>query len=83
MENLKIRKFQQEIINFVNQSDLPIEVKRLCLNEITAQVNAAAEQQVYAENSKEMEKSEKAEVAQSNASESADMETNKENAHGN
>lgn len=83
MENLKIRQFQQAIINFINQSDLPIEVKRLCLNDITAQVNAAAEQQVYAENSKEMENSEKAEVAQSNAAESSDMATNKENTYGN
>lgn len=83
MKNLKIRQFQQAIINFVNQSDLPIEVKRLCLNDISAQVNAAAEQQVYAENEEERKNTEKAEVAQSNASKSVDEATNKENTNGN
>lgn len=38
MSNLEIREFSQAIINFVNQSTLPIEVKRLALKDIMAQV---------------------------------------------
>ena len=42
MENLKIREFSQAIINFVNDSPLPIEVKRLTLVEILHQIDSAA-----------------------------------------
>lgn len=42
MENLKIREFSQAIINFVNDSPLPIEVKRLTLVEIVHQIDSAA-----------------------------------------
>lgn len=38
MSNLEIREFSQAIINFVNQSTLPMEVKRLALKDIMAQV---------------------------------------------
>lgn len=38
MSNLEIREFSQAIINFVNQSTLPIEVKRLSLKDIMAQI---------------------------------------------
>ena len=38
MGNLEIREFSQAIINFVNQSTLPLEVKRLALKDIMAQV---------------------------------------------
>ena len=38
MGNLEIREFSQAIINFVNQSTLPMEVKRLALKDIMAQV---------------------------------------------
>ena len=38
MKNLEIREFSQAIINFVNQSTLPMEVKRLVLKDIMAQV---------------------------------------------
>ena len=38
MGNLEIREFSQAIINFVNKSALPIEVKRLVLKDILAQV---------------------------------------------
>ena len=41
MENLKIREFSQAIINFVNDSPLPIEVKRLTLVEIVHQIDSA------------------------------------------
>lgn len=38
MNSLQIREFSQSIINFVNASQLPIEVKRLALKDILAQV---------------------------------------------
>ena len=34
MMDLLIREFKNSIISFVNQSDLPMEIKRLCLSEI-------------------------------------------------
>lgn len=37
--DLQIREFSQAIINFINASTLPMEVKRLCLAEIMEQVN--------------------------------------------
>lgn len=37
--DLEIREFSQAIINFVNASVLPMEVKRLCMAEIMEQVN--------------------------------------------
>lgn len=40
MNNLQIREFSQSIINFVNASQLPIEVKRLALKDILSQVEA-------------------------------------------
>ncbi len=47
--NLEIREFTQTIIQFVNQSLLPIEVKRLCINDIAAQLSTAADTQIQAE----------------------------------
>lgn len=46
MDNLNIREFSQSIINFINQSPLLIEIKRLCINEIAAQLQTAAEAQL-------------------------------------
>ena len=40
MKNLEIREFSQAIINFVNQSTLPMEVKRIVLKDILSQVEA-------------------------------------------
>lgn len=40
MLNLEIREFSQSIINFVNASQLPMEVKRLALKDILSQVEA-------------------------------------------
>ena len=38
MSNLEIREFSQAIINFVNSSTIPMEVKRIALKDILAQV---------------------------------------------
>lgn len=49
MGNLEIREFSQAIINFVNQSPLPIEVKRLALSDILSQIEPLADNAVKAE----------------------------------
>lgn len=57
MNSLEIREFEQGIINQINQSPLPLEVKRLIVENICAQVNEATNKQIQAElterNSKE------------------------------
>lgn len=49
MGNLEIREFSQAIINFVNQSLLPVEVKRLALSDILSQIEDVAENAVKTE----------------------------------
>lgn len=44
--NITIREFQQSIINFINETKLPLEVKRLVLLEVTRQVTEASEMQI-------------------------------------
>lgn len=40
--NLEIHRFKEAIINVVNMSPLPIEVKRMALSEITMAVSDAS-----------------------------------------
>lgn len=42
MSNLEIREFSQAIINFVNSSTIPMEVKRIALKDILTQVEEEA-----------------------------------------
>lgn len=49
MSNLEIREFSQNIINFVNQSSLPVEIKRLCICDIATQLQTTADQQICTE----------------------------------
>lgn len=49
MINIEIREFSQSITNFINRSPLPIEIKRLCINEISTQLMQAADTQIEAE----------------------------------
>lgn len=49
MSNLEIREFSQAIINFVNGSQLPIEVKRLALADILRQVDSASSEIIRSE----------------------------------
>ena len=49
MSNLEIREFSQAIINFVNGSQLPIEVKRLALADILRQVDSATSEIIRSE----------------------------------
>lgn len=47
--NLQIREFSQSIINFVNQSQLPMEVKRIALLDILRQVETEANEVIRSE----------------------------------
>lgn len=49
MVNLVVREFSKSIIDFVNRSPLPIEIKRLCINDIAAQLQTAADEQIQRE----------------------------------
>lgn len=49
MSNLEIREFSQAIINFVNSSQLPMEVKRLALADILHQLDSAASEIIRSE----------------------------------
>ena len=48
--NLQIREFEQDIIGYINQSPLPIEVKRLIIKDIFYQVSKTADEAVILEN---------------------------------
>ena len=49
MDNLKIRMLREQLISDLNNTDLPIECKRLVLKEIIALVNDAADGQIKKE----------------------------------
>ncbi len=49
MNSLEIREFEQGIINQINQSPLPLEVKRLIVENVCEQVNEATNKQIQAE----------------------------------
>lgn len=53
--DLKIRTFEENLIAFINDAQLPIEIKRLCLLEIYKQTELTA-QQVINRQSQEQEK---------------------------
>lgn len=59
MSSLEIREFSETIRQFVHKSSLPIEAKRLALNEIAQEV----QQQAAAELLKEIEERERRENA--------------------
>ena len=47
--NLEIRMFREKIINTINETELPIEVKRLVLKEVMSVVNETADNQIAKE----------------------------------
>ena len=49
MDDLKIRLFKNDIINYINSVDLPMEVKRLVLVDIYNQVSTQAETVIKAQ----------------------------------
>lgn len=60
-DNLKIRKLRLDITQTLNNSHLPIEVKRMIVNDILLELNQLAEAEIQKEAeelAKEQEKSE-------------------------
>lgn len=53
--NLKIRLFKQAIVNFIEGSDLPIEVQRLILGEIYNEVEKQSNETISIELANESE----------------------------
>lgn len=49
MNSLEIREFEQEIVNLFNGCGLPMEVKRLIVNDIAGQINRAADNRINVE----------------------------------
>lgn len=49
MNSLEIREFEQSIVNLINDCGLPIEIKRLIVNDIAEQINRAADNQINVE----------------------------------
>lgn len=49
MNSLEIREFEQSIINLFNKCGLPMEIKRLIVNDIAGQINRAADNQINVE----------------------------------
>lgn len=54
--NLKIREFNITLENYINNTDLPLEVKRMVLKEIYDRVSAEADKSIIAEISERDEK---------------------------
>ena len=49
MNSLEIREFEQSIVNLFNECGLPMEIKRLIVNDIAGQNNRAADNQITVE----------------------------------
>lgn len=41
--DLKIREFNEELINVINEANVPVEVKRLVINDILVQISRLAD----------------------------------------
>lgn len=68
MLNLEMRQFRNELVNMINQRQLPIEVKALIINDIARDVAAQADRTIVYE---ELTRQEQKKTEQS-------METDKE-----
>lgn len=53
--NIKIRQFEDNILNLINESDLPMEIKRLVISDIFNLVLKQADKEVLAELSAQTE----------------------------
>lgn len=49
MNSLEIREFEQSIVNLFNGCGLPMEIKRLIVNDIAGQINRSADNQINVE----------------------------------
>lgn len=67
MSSLETRRFKNNVIGVINAYDLPIEVKRLCMAEVMAELNALAEQQIQSELMQEQDRQRAQEAGQEEA----------------
>jgi len=67
MNSYMVRQFKNSIIGTANAYDLPIEVKRLCMAEVMAELNALAEQQIQSEIRQEQDRQRAQEAEQEEA----------------
>lgn len=51
--NSTIRQFETEIVSYINQSDLPAEIKLLVMKDICAQLKSEANRCILAEQQQE------------------------------
>nr|DAR52927.1 MAG TPA: hypothetical protein [Bacteriophage sp.] len=66
MNSLEIREFEQSIVNLFNGCGLPMEVKRLIVNDIAGQINRAADSQINVELAERNREEESEETADGN-----------------
>lgn len=59
MTSWEIRQFSNKIVNDINESPLPLEVKRLCMMDVMNQLTSAAEQDILAEKRKDEQEEKK------------------------
>lgn len=64
--NTTIRTFRNDITAYVNQSDLPIEVKLLAIKDIYAQLEDAASKTISAEQQEEVQQNDSESVGDDN-----------------
>lgn len=64
--NTTIRSFRNDITAYVNQSDLPIEVKLLAIKDIYAQLEDAASKTISAERQEEVQQNDSESVGDDN-----------------
>lgn len=62
--NTKIREFKLSLINFINASDLPIEVVNIILQQLSQEANRLADEQIKKEIAERSDK--ESEVQESN-----------------
>lgn len=64
--NTTIRNFRNDITAYVNQSDLPIEVKLLTIKDIYTQLEDAASKTILAEQQEEVQQNDSESVGDDN-----------------
>ena len=71
MLNLKIREFRNNITNYINSSDIPVEVKYLAIKDICNQLGSEANKAV-AQEASELERLKQAQEAVKEESEAGE-----------
>lgn len=51
--DLEIRKFEESLVTHINHNNLPIEIKRLIVQEICDKITKAANEEIYSQQKQE------------------------------